>query len=386
MRIALYGHFMYELAVGLRENPDNDVQLFLDSSTLPTCIRDEPLLHDPTFVKVAPWVTHREIFRPKNAEITEHLAGFDVAIVTDLGPIFAASAAIEFVFIPGGTDLTLTPFPIRSRSTRLRDRGDIFAGVVAARMRHGIRAATSIWGPAFRPFRLAVERLGCSLGGCLPQAIDTKLFSPDVGSLPRNNRSESITIFHPARMAFTPDPVLIEIGECKYNDILLKGFAKAVDLGVDARLRLVEREGSYDRDLARQLLSDLNVSDRVEWLSTGTSIQFTWREMADLYRSSDISSDEFGGCFGLAALEGVSCGKPVINYLEAAVMESEYPDGHPFLQTQDDDQVCEAITMLTDPGTRIEIGTASREWVLAHHDRGVVARKCESMLAVLGLM
>ena len=49
-------------------------------------------------------------------------------------------------------------------------------------------------------------------------------------------------------------------------------------------------------------------------------------------------------------------------------------------------QVCEAIAMLTDPGTRIEIGTASREWVLAHHDRGVVARKCESMLAALGLM
>ncbi len=386
MRIALFGHFMYELAVGLRENSDNDVQLFLDSTTLPTCLLDEPLLHDPTFVKAAPWITYREIFHPKNAEITEHLAGFDVAIVTDLGPIFAASAGIGFVFIPGGTDLTLTPFPVRSRSTRLRGRGDIFAGVVAARMRHGIRAATSIWAPAFRPFRLAVERLGCSLGGCLPQAIDTKLFSPDVGSLPRNNRSESITIFHPARMAFTPDPVLIEIGACKYNDILLKGFAKAVDLGVDARLRLVEREGAADQDLGKQLLSDLKVSDRVEWFSTGTPTQFTWREMADLYRSSDVSTDEFGGWFGLAALEGVSCGKPVINYLEADVMESEYPDGHPFLQTSDGDQVCEVICMLTDPESRTTIGDASREWVLAHHDRSVVARKCESMLAALGLM
>ena len=385
MRIALYGHFMYELAVGLRGNPDNEVQLFLDSATLPTCLLDEPLLHDPTFVKVAPWVTHREVLRPKNAEITEHLASFDVAIVTDLGPIFAASAATEFVFMPGGTDLTLLPFPVRSRSTRPRGRLDIFAGVVAARMRHGIRAATSIWGPAFRPFRLAVERLGCSLGGCLPQAINTKLFSPDVASPLPNNRSESITIFHPARMAFTPDPVLIEIGACKYNDVLLKGFAKAIDLGVDVRLRLTEREGAADQDLGKQLLSDLKVSDRVEWLSTGTSSHFTWREMVDLYRSSDISSDEFSGWFGLAALEGLSCGKPVLNYLEAAVMESEYPDGHPFLHAQDDDQVCEAITMLTDPGTRKEIGTASREWVLAHHDRGVVARKCESMLRALGM-
>lgn len=386
MRIALYGHFMYELAVGLRENSDNDVQLFLDSATLPTCLLDEPLLHDPTFVKAAPWVTRREILRPATAEITEHLAGFDIAIVTDLGPIFAASAGTEFVFIPGGTDLTIAPFPFRSRSTRPRGRGDIATGVVAARIRHGIRAATSIWAPAFRPFRLAVERLGCSLGGCLPQAIDTKLFSPDVALPPRSTRSGSITIFHPARMAFTPDPILIEVGACKHNDVLLKGFAKAVDLGVDARLRLVEREGSDDQDLARQLLSDLNVSDRVEWLSTGAPIQFTWREMVDLYRSSDVSSDEFGGSFGLAALEGVSCGKPVINYLEAAVMEAEYPDGHPFLQTSDGDQVCEVICMLTDPESRTTIGDASREWVLAHHDRSVVARKCESMLAALGLM
>jgi glycosyltransferase involved in cell wall biosynthesis len=187
-------------------------------------------------------------------------------------------------------------------------------------------------------------------------------------------------------MEFTPDPILIEVGACKHNDVLLKGFAKAVDLGVDARLRLVEREGSDDQDLARQLLSDLNVSDRVEWLSTGAPIQFTWREMVDLYRSSDVSSDEFGGSFGLAALEGVSCGKPVINYLEAAVMEAEYPDGHPFLQTSDGDQVCEVICMLTDPESRTTIGDASREWVLAHHDRSVVARKCESMLAALGLM
>ena len=52
MKIALFGHFMYELAVGLRENPENEVHLFLDSATLPTCLRDEPLLHDAAFAKV----------------------------------------------------------------------------------------------------------------------------------------------------------------------------------------------------------------------------------------------------------------------------------------------------------------------------------------------
>ena len=384
MKIALYGHFMYELAVGLRENPDNEVQLFLDSATLPTCLRDEPLLHDAAFAKVAPWVTGREILRPADAEITEHLSDYDIAIVTDLGPIFAASAAIEFVFLPSGWDLTHAPFPFRSRSTRPRGRSDIVDTVVAARIRRGIRAATSIWGAGFLPFRLAVERLGCSLGGCLPQAIDTELFRP-AAAPPGNARSGRVTIFHPTRMMFTPDPFLIETGGWKRNDLLLKGFAKAVDQGVDARLRLVEREGSPDQDLARRLLSDLDVSDRVEWLSTGTPTEFTWREVAGLYQASDVSSDDFGGWFGLAALEGASCGKPVLNFLEADVMESEYPGGHPFVQTADEDQVCGAVTALADPDRREAIGRASREWVLEHHDRSVVARRCESMLTALGL-
>ena len=88
----------------------------------------------------------------------------------------------------------------------------------------------------------------------------------------------------------------------------------------------------------------------------------------------------------MAAVEGASCGKPVLNYLEADVMESEYPDGHPFVQTADADQICEAIAMLVDPDHRAAIGHASREWVLKHHDRSVVARKCELMLAAHGLV
>ena len=67
MRIALYGHFMFHLAVGLREIAEHDVQLFLDSNTVPNCLLDEPMLYDSSFVHRAPWVTHREILQPKRA-------------------------------------------------------------------------------------------------------------------------------------------------------------------------------------------------------------------------------------------------------------------------------------------------------------------------------
>ena len=386
MRIALYGHFMFELAVGLRENPDNDVRLFLDSRTLPTCLSDEPLLSDSTFARVEPWVTSREIARPGSARITAELADFDVALVTDLGPIFAASAGTDFVFIPGGSDFTEWSFPVRSRSTRSRGQKYLLDLLVAARLRPAIRSSVDIWptGP-FAPWNLAAERLGVSVERFLPQALDTGLFGPKVESNEQNGGSESLTIFHPTRIMFNPDPHLVEVYGCLWNNRLLLGFAEAVRQGVDAWLVLIDRDGSSDQEQAKQMLSDLGVADRVEWLRAGTSTGFTWQEMADLYRSCDIVGSEFSGWTGLITLEGASCGKPVITYLEPEATASMYPDGHPFVQAENAQEVCEAIMTLADPVQRRSIGKSSRQWVLNHHDRSVVARRSESMLAARGI-
>ncbi len=385
MRIALYGPFMFQLAVGLRENSANDVQLFLDEETLPRSLLDEPLVNDSSFAHVGPWATRTAIMRPRTAPITRLLAEFDVALVTELGPIFAQHAGTNFFFIPTGWDLTCGPFPIRSRSARSRGSGDLSAAIVAARLRSGIRAATGIWGAPFMPFERAVERLGCVLSADLPQPIDTSVFTPHIESAEAIDGFEGLTIFHPARMMFTPDPFLVETGQWKGNDILLRGFADAIDQGVDSRLVLLDRGGSPDQESARRLIHELGMFDLVEWLSSGTSAGFTWRELADLYRSADLVVDEFGGWYGLIALEGASCGKSVLNHVSADAMASMYPDGHPFLQARTAQDVRDVITMLTDPDRRAVIGSASREWVLEHHDRSVVARRCESMLAALGL-
>ena len=80
MRIALYGPFMFELAAGLRENRANEVQLFLDEETLPRSLLDEPLVRDPSFVRIGPWATRRAILRPRGAPITRALAEQQIGI------------------------------------------------------------------------------------------------------------------------------------------------------------------------------------------------------------------------------------------------------------------------------------------------------------------
>ena len=386
MRIALYGPYMFGLAVGLRENPSNDVRLFLDEETLPRSLLGEPEIHDPNFVCVGPWATQRAILWPSSAPVTRALAEFDVALVTELGPIFAQYTDTKFFFIPTGWDLTSGPFPIRSRSARTRGLGDLSASVIAGRLRNGIRAASGIWAAPFMPFTLAADRLGCALSADLPQPVDTTVFAPRAEPEETTDGFEGLTIFHPSRMQFTPDPFLIETGQCKRNDLLIRGFSDALGQGLDARLMLIDRASSPDQVMAKRLIDEFGMNDVVEWLGAETSAGFSWRELASLYQSSDIVVDEFGGWFGLSAVEGASCGRPVLNHVAEGVMASMYPDGHPFLQAKTAEEICDLITMLADPGRRAPIGQASREWVLKHHDRGVVARKCESMLAAHGLV
>ena len=384
MKIALYGHFMYQLAVGLRESTDNEVKLFLDSETVPNCLSDEPLLYDKSFAFVEPWVSHREIIRPARSRLAREMATCDIAITTDLGPIFAQVANVPYVIIPSGSDLTQWPFPIRARATRKRGKEDILATLIAFRLRKAIRSAESIWGEAYSRFPGALERLGCELGGYLLWPIDTNTFSPEVSDVNAKRREGAITIFHPTRMMFNPDPFLMESMGWKRNDLLIEGVAKAIRQGVDVRLVLVDRVGSPDEAKARRLIDRLGIAEHVNWLMPENPEGYTWREVVELYRSSDLVVDEFGGCLGLVALEGASCGRPVLNWLDSKgvedVVESLYPDGHPLLQAESVDEVCDVIVSIADQGLRTSIGRASRQWVLDHHERSMVAQRCEAML------
>ena len=385
MKIALYGPYMFELAVGLRENPDNDVRLFLDEATMPRSLLDEAALQDASFAEVGPWVSRSAILRPSSSEIVRRLRDFDVALVTELGPVFAPASRIPFVFIPTGWDLTCGPFPIRSRSSRQRGMGDLSAVGVAARLRAGIRKASGIWGAPFHPFVTAADRLGCHLTDDLPQPIDTTLFAPGPTSESDVSSSGRIAIFHPSRMMMSSDRFLVETGQWKRNDVLFRGVALSVAEGVDVHLRLLRRESSPDQDQAMHLIDSLGLTSNVEWLDAGTPRGFTWRELADLYRASDLVVDEFGGWFGLVALEGASCGLPVLNHVDPDVMAAMHPGGHPFLQASCGEEVRNVVVDLLDPDRRARIGEASRQWILRHHDRSVVGRRAEANLERLGI-
>ena len=386
MRIALFGPYMFELAVGLRENETNEVHLFLDEATLPRSLRSETLLDDPDFAAIGPWIDSRSILRPSASDIAGRIGEYDIALVTELGPVFARHSGIPYVFIPTGWDLTCGPFPIRSRSSRRRGIGDLSALVVAARLRAGIREAAGIWGAPFAPFTIAAARLGLSLTDNLPQPLDTDLFSPPrEADRPQADSDDGrgLVIFHPSRIMISENRFLVETGQCKRNQVLFEGMAEAVASGIDVRLQLLRRASSPDEDEAIRRIEALGLRGRVEWLDAGRPEGFTWAELADLYRSADLVADEFGGWFGLVAIEGAACGRPVLNHVDSDTMAQMYPDGHPFLQAATSGEVARAIQIVGDADRRRQIGESSREWVLRHHDRSVVARWAEAALSLI---
>lgn len=388
MKVALYGNFMFQLAMGLREVSDFDIQVFVNEPTIPHCLADEPGLADPDFAQIGSWESGREILRPARARLTERLREFDCAITTDHGPIFSRAAGIPYAFIPSGSDLTQWPFPWRSRSTRRRGLADVFALIVAHRMRQAIRSSV-VWVYPYSRFGLPLKRLGCVVNGSLAMPIDMETFSPDESTEVSTRDERHVRIFHPTRMMFTPHPFLIESMGWKRNDLLIRGVASALESGIRTSLVLISRAGSHDEKRARDLIDDLGIVEDVEWRSAEHPQGFTWQEIAEQYRSADLVVDEFGGCLGLVALEGAACGRPTLNYLESsdsmmnAVVDDLYPNGHPFLQAHDVGGVREVIGLLADPEKRSSIGYESHQWMLKHHDRQAVARRCIPMVKKL---
>jgi hypothetical protein len=108
-------------------------------------------------------------------------------------------------------------------------------------------------------------------------------------------------------------------------------------------------------------------------------------EVLDIVKRCDLFLDQFViGEYGMASIEAMAFGKPVVCYLRQDVIERS-PGKLPIVNaTQDDLYDCIA-SLLVDPERRRAIGEASRRYVEAFHDAEAYARRLvplyERMLA-----
>lgn len=119
-------------------------------------------------------------------------------------------------------------------------------------------------------------------------------------------------------------------------------------------------------DLILQVIEDLEREYDFEF----TLIQNMSRSEALVIKSkADIVLDQIiGGSYGMAALEAMSQGKPVMCYLMKKVFEVGLPAVCPVINTNPDTLREQLIRMITSPQLRYETGIRSRQYVETYHD------------------
>lgn len=148
-------------------------------------------------------------------------------------------------------------------------------------------------------------------------------------------------------------------------DLLLKAFARVEKAG-PGRARLRIAGDGPEKPALEALARELEIADRVEWTGALANAQ-----VADFYRSLDVvvvpSRQE---SFGVTAVEGLACGKPVIASRVGGLPEivSDHRSGLLVAPENVAELAAAMETLINDPGLRTRMGRAGREDVLKIYD------------------
>jgi glycosyltransferase involved in cell wall biosynthesis len=387
LSIAYYGNIAnngYVIGKAIKKHSDIDFHLYLedDVDLVQSPESEDPEIKDnyPQWIhKSKNWKISSLIFfwRPN---ILKELSKYDVVILSGRKVMLAAFLKNRTIFFVTGSDLTLVPFAKRY-NLLFENSNKISTRIIQWFQRYGIKNVTEIWTQPFSPFANALQRLGVKKEQIkdryFPVMVNTNLFTAD----PDAHRSDDknlraivdnykFVIFHPSRLMINAHPWLRDAGQWKQNDLLILAFADFLKKSnvKDAVLVMPERTVSPDVIAVKKIIEKLNISKNILWIKSEHPEGFTRKELVKFYSIADAVADDFGiGWFGSVVLEGFAIGKPVISYVDEAVMKILYP-WHPFLSSDTRDGICEIITKLYyDKNFKLAQGELGKKWIDEFH-------------------
>ncbi|WP_287600211.1 hypothetical protein [Thiothrix sp.] len=357
MKIALYGNVcnnMFAIAKAVRANSDYDVHLYLPQNT---DFHNLPENDDPTLKNNYPHWIHKHkdynlgsIFIPWKRNIIKELNSYDIVILSSLAVSLAPyiKNPVKLFFVTGG-DLTVLPFKEIHR-TLLYNKSKINIKPILYQIvqRHGIKKIDHIITQPFYPFKKSIEKLKIPdekiLQSYFPIIFDINRFTfrdnayNQLDKITQNEISKfKFRIFHPSRIIINNDKHLVDTGQWKQNDLLIRAFASFIQKNDihDAGLYLINRQYKLDNEILelKKLIKRLKIDDFVIWLEPSNNKGFTRDDLVNIYSLSNVITDDYGaGWFGSICIEGFSCGKPVVSYVDEEAMIQIYP-WHPFLSS-----------------------------------------------------
>jgi glycosyltransferase involved in cell wall biosynthesis len=180
------------------------------------------------------------------------------------------------------------------------------------------------------------------------------------GSAPRNLRSspDEMLILHPSHLDWGETDSNNQRASIKGNDRFLRALARFAQTATFPVRALILDRGP-DRQRARELVAELNLTRNVTWLD-----QMTRDELYSAIKQSDLVVDQFevGGLGGIA-WEAMSLGKPVLMHLATPNDLLAYDEEVPILQAKSEGEILSALQIAGDPNWRAVQNRRIIDWV-----------------------
>jgi len=189
--------------------------------------------------------------------------------------------------------------------------------------------------------------------------VDTKLFTP-MKSKEQHLTSGKVKILTVARLH-----------KYKGLDYLIKAMSTVHEEMPGAKLYILGK-GPEERNL-RTLAKDLSLEDVIEFIKT----PIPNHEMPEVYAECDVyMQPSIIEPFGIAVLEAMACGKPVIGTNVGGMMDTIVDGETGFLVKPEDSKgLAERIITLSDKKLRKKLGKNARERAVEYFDWEPIALK-----------
>lgn len=192
----------------------------------------------------------------------------------------------------------------------------------------------------------------------LPFGVDTSFYS--VLDEPEH---DDLIFLHPNRQHW----------EYKGTDKLLHAFSKFIVENPTTKLIMVKYGADYEKSL--DLISKLGLEKNIIWKDFMNK-----KELIGMYQSCHAVFDQFNvGSYGTVGIEAMSCGKPLVIYIDEKWYTKSFGEMCPIIQARSEKEILNAMYLVKDPHTRKKYTIKSREFAVKHHSLEAVADKCIKM-------
>lgn len=167
--------------------------------------------------------------------------------------------------------------------------------------------------------------------------------------------------------------------ENKRNDLMIKGLSRYYrETGKPFNLHLVEKGAQIQE--TKDLIEELGIASFVTWHK-----EMSHKAIFEFYYKADLVFEQLGNHILTGGLYPMLVGRPVIGNGRPEIFEKIHGEKSPVCQASSEEEVFQwLMKLLPDRNLRIEIGKASRAFVIRHFslkaEAGVFAQALEQAI------